>query len=102
MNHGLQEAILLVGAATSPLEMRLAVSSALHAALPDLVHTHEICDASDFALFHYTMKVLLVTCSMYIIQVCCLVLLLDVETQQLAYFETNDSPVYLPTSGVVW
>lgn len=69
MNHGLQEAILLVGAATSPLEMRLAVSSALHAALPDLVaiHTHEICDASDFAAFHYAMKVLLVTCSMYII-----------------------------------
>jgi hypothetical protein len=65
-----QEAILLVGAATSPLELRLAVTSALHTALPDLV--------------------------------CSLVLLLDVETQQLAYFETNDSPIYMPTSGVVW
>ena len=35
----MQEAILLVGAATSPLELRLAVTSALHTALPDLVHT---------------------------------------------------------------
>ena len=33
-----QEAILLVGAATSPLELRLAVTSALDTALPDLVY----------------------------------------------------------------
>ena len=35
-----QEAILLVGAATSPLELRLAVTSALHTALPDLVQSY--------------------------------------------------------------
>jgi hypothetical protein len=65
-----EEAILLVGAATSPLELRLAVTSGLHTALPDVV--------------------------------CSLVLLVDVETQQLAYFETNDSLIYMPTSGLVW
>ena len=36
------------------------------------------------------------------LQVCSLVLLLDAETKQLAYFETNESLVYMPTSGVVW
>ena len=32
-----QEAILLVGAATSPVELRLAVSNGLHTALPSVV-----------------------------------------------------------------
>ena len=55
----MQEAILLLGAATSPVELRLAVTNALHTALPDVVCGCKVAVYTLLSIFYPTQTIML-------------------------------------------